>query len=208
MLQIGDDSYSNGSHLSPTQFHRAGSTSSDEFSDDLYAFDESAMPHRSHGHRRRSSSVSFSSRPTIIPPGGSPYQPVGSIPIPVNQPSYSYSGGSPYHPGGSPYAGSSPYHGQGTYPQQYPGGMQGVPVVSSSYDPNQAVLYQNPAGSYPQQTYIQGQPGMSQSVPMHPPPTVYIQEPSRHSSSRRKHHKHRSGSRHRSHSDADYSHRY
>ena len=176
------------------------------------------MPHRSHSHRRRSSSVSFSSRPTIIP-GGSPYQPVSSIPIPINQPSYSQNGGSPYNTGGSPYnnggplyntggspySNTSPFQGPNTYPQQYP--VQGVPVVSSSYDPNQALLYQG-AGSYPQQTYIQGQPGQ-QPVPVPPGSTIYIQQPPQQSSSRHKrHHKHRSGSRdsrrHRSHSDAGY----
>jgi hypothetical protein len=205
---LSDDEYSSGSHFSSASFRRAGSTSSDEFSDDLYAFDENAMPHRSNRQRRRSSSVSFNSRPMIMPPpgGGSPYQPVSSIPIPVNGSSYSHNGGSPYNPGGSPYSSSSPFH--GAYPQQYPGGVQGLPVVGSNYDPNQAYLYQN-TGSYPQQTYIQAQPGMSQSVPMVPGSTFILQQPAHHSSRRRRHHKHRSGSRdsrrrHRSHSDAGY----
>ena len=167
------------------------------------------MPRGSHRHRRRSSSVSFNSRPTIIPQGNSPYQPASSVPmpIPIAQQTYSYgNGGSPYQPGSSPYSNPSPYLAPGSYPQQYPSGVQGVPVVGSSYDPNQAIQYQNP-GSYPQQTYIQAQPGMSQSVPMPPGSTIIIQQPSQ---SRHKHHrKHRSSSRddrrrHRSHSEAIY----
>ena len=197
--------------MSPSSFR---SSSSDDLSDELYAFDERAMPRGSHRSRRRSSSVSFSSRPTMIAPNVSPYH--GSMPIPINQPTYSYSGGSPYQPGGSPYQqggslyqpGSSPYSNSptfvapGSYPQQYPNGVQGVPMVGNSYDPNQALMYQNQAASYPQQTYIQAQPGMNQSVPMVPGSTIVIQQPSQQSSSRHKHHrKHRSGSRHRSHSD-------
>jgi len=211
---LDEDEFSSGSHLSPGSFRRAGSPSSDEFSDDLYAFDERAMPHRSQRHRRRSSSVSFNSRPMIIP-GGSPYQGVSSIPIPVNQSHYNHNGGSPYHTGGSPYhaggspfSNSSPYHGTNAYQQQYPGGVQGLPVVGSGYDPNQAYLYQN-SGSLPQQTYIQPQPGMSRSVPMGPGSTIILQPPSHQSSRNRRHHKHRSGSRdsrrrHRSHSEAGY----
>jgi hypothetical protein len=198
-----------GSHMSSSPFRRPGSSSSDEYDDDLYSFDERAMPRRSHQQRRRSSSVSFNSRPTIIPPNGSPYQAVSSIPIPVNN----FSGGSPYHAGGSPYSGSSPYHTTTGFPQQYPGGVQGLPIVGSSYDPNQGVMYQG-SGSYPQQTYIQAQPGIPQSLPMVPGQYV-IQQPNQHSSSssssrHKRHHKHRSGSRderrrHRSHSDAEYS---
>jgi len=165
------------------------------------------MPRGSHHHRRRSSSVSFGSRPTIITQGNSPYQQTSSVPmpIPLTQPTYTYSsGGSPYQPGSSPYSNPSPYMAPGSYSQQYPTGVQGVPVVGSSYDPNQAVQYQAPA-SYPQQTYIQAQPGMAQSVPMPPGSTIIIQQPSR----SKRHHKHRSSSRddrrrHRSHSEAVY----
>jgi hypothetical protein len=190
--------------MSSSPFRGPGSSSSDEYDDDLYAFDERAMPRRSHHQRRRSSSVSFNSRPTIIPPNGSPYQSVSSIPIPINN----FNGGSPYHPGGSPYSGSSQYHTTTAYPQQYPSGVQAMPI-GGSYDPNQAALYQG-SGSYPQQTYIQAQPGMPQSLPM-VPGSYIIQQPSQHSSSssrHKRHHKHRSGSRdsrrHRSHSDAEY----
>jgi len=215
---LSDDGYSGGSHIS-SSFRRPGSSSSDEFSDDLYAFDEHAIPRGSHRQRRRSSSVSFNSRPTIIPPNGSPYQGAPSIPIPVNQTSYNYSGGSPYHTGGSPYhTGGSPYHTGGSpysntsqfhpasYPQQYPSNVQGVPLVGGSYDPNHALVYQG-SGSYPQQTYIQPQPGMSQTIPMAPGSAILIQQPTRR---HKHHHKHRSGSRdgrrrHRSHSDAEYS---
>lgn len=191
--------------MSSAPFRRSGSTSSDEFSDDLYAFDDNVMPRGSNRHRRHSSSVSFSSRPVMIPPNTSPYQPGNSIPIPVNQPTYSHSGGSPYNNGGSPYSNSSPYHGPSSYPQQYPGGVQGVPVVGSTYDQNQALLYQG-SGSYPQPTYIQTQPGMAQSVPMAPGSAIIISQPSQQSSRHKRHHKHRSGSRdgrrrHRSHSD-------
>jgi hypothetical protein len=213
--------------MSPSSFHRSGSSSSDDLSDELYAFDESVRPRRSHRSRRRSSSVSFNSRPTVIGPNVSPYHHGTSMPIPINQPTYSHSGGSPYQPGGSPYQpggspyhpggspyqhggspyqpgsspyqpGGSPYSAPGNYSQQYPG----VPVVGTSYDPNQALLYQNqnPA-SYPQQTYIQAQPGMNQGVPMPPGSTIVIQQPPQHSSRHKRHHKHRSGSRHRSHSD-------
>lgn len=178
------------------------------------------MPRGSHRSRRRSSSVSFSSRPTMIAPNVSPYH--ASMPIPINQPAYSYGGassyqpggspyqpgGSPYQPGGSPYQpGTSPYSNSptfiapGSYQQQYPNGVQGVPMTN--YDPNQTLMYQNPA-SYPQQTYIQAQPGMNQSVPMPPGSTIVIQQPSQHSSSssrHKRHHKHRSSSRHRSHGD-------
>lgn len=218
-----DDAHSSGgSYYSPSSFRRSGSVSSDEFSDDLYAYDERAMPRGSPRHRRRSSSVSFNSRPTIITQGNSPYQPTSSIPmpIPLNQPTYSYgNGGSPYQPGGSPYSNPSPYQpgsspysnpspylAPGSYPQQYSSGVQGVPVVGSSYDPNQTVHYQGSA-SYPQQTYIQAQPGMAQSVPMPPGSTIIIQQPSQSRSKR--HHKHRSGSRdsrrrHRSHSEVVY----
>ena len=219
LLQLSDDGHSGGGHMSSSPFRRPGSSSSDEYEDDVYAFDERAMPRRSHSHRRRSSSVSFSSRPTIIPPNGSPYQAVSSIPIPVNN----FGGGSPYHSGGSPYSGSSPYHATTGlspyhtatgYPQQYPGNVQPMPIAGSTYDPNQAVLYQG-SGSYPQQTYLQAQPGMPQSLPMVAGSSYIIQQPSHHSSSssRHKHHKHRSGSRdsrrrHRSQSDADYGHRY
>jgi len=211
--------------MSSSPFRRPGSSSSDEHEDDLYGFDERAMPHRSHHQRRRSSSVSFNSRPTIIPPSGSsPYQTVSSIPIPVNNyggnsPYHTggspyHAGGSPYHAGGSPYSGSSPYHNTTAYPQQYPGGVQPMPIAGSTYDPNQAI-YQG-SGSYPQQTYLQAQPGMPQSLPM-VPGSYIIQQPSQHSSSsssrHKRHHKHRSGSRdgrhrHRSQSDAEYSHRY
>jgi hypothetical protein len=219
---MDDDWYSGGgSQVSSSPFRRAGSTSSDDFSDDLYAFDEPVMPRRS--HRRRSSSVSFNSRPMIIPqnPG---YQPSQGIPIPMNQQSYSYSGGqpggSPYQAGGSPYqAGGSPYqtggspysnpsqfNGPGSYPQ-YQGGLQGLPALGTSYDPNQALAYQQGAGSYPQQTYLQTQPGMSQTVPMVPGSAIVIHQPAQSSSHRSKrHHKHRSSSRdnrrHRSSSDA------
>jgi len=195
--------------MSSASFRRAGSSnSSDDLSDDLYAYDERVMPHRSHRHRRRSSSVSFNSRPMIMPPPNtSPYQPVSSIPIPVNQPAYNYGGGgSPYQAGGSPY--SSSFNGPSTYPQQYPTGVQGVPLVGSSYDPNQQYHYQG-SGSYPQQTYIQAQPGMSQTVPMVPGSSIIIQQPVQQSSRRKRHHKHRSRSRdsrrrHRSQSDAGY----
>lgn len=208
-LQLDDDGYSSSSYMSPhsSSFHQSGSISSDDFDDDLYAFDERAMPRGSHRQRRRSSSVSFSSRPTLIPPNVSPYQLGSSVPIPIqNQPNYSYNGGSPYQPGSSPYSNSSPYPAPGSYPQQYPNGVQGVPMVGSPYDPNQTLLYQGGPGSYPQQTYIQAQPGMSQSVPMVPGSTIVIQQPSQHSSSRHKrHHKHRSssrdGRRHRSYSE-------
>jgi len=192
------------------------------------------MPRGLDRHRRRSSSVSFNSRPMIMPPSGSPYQPVSSIPIPTNQSHYNYhggspyntsgsphntsgspyhtggspyhTGGSPYHTGGSPYSSSLPYHGT-SYQHQYPGGVQGLPVVGSGYDPNQA-LYQNP-GSFPQQNYIQAQPGMSQALPMAPGTALVIHQPTQQSSRRRSHHKHSSGSRdsrrrHRSHSDAGY----
>jgi hypothetical protein len=194
--------------MSSSPFRRPGSSSSDEYEDDVYAFDDRAIPRRSHSSRRRSSSVSFNSRPTIIPPNGSPYQAVSSIPIPVNN----FSGGSPYHAGGS-FPSSSPYQTATGYPQQYPGGVQGLPMVPSSYDPNQSMLYPG-SGSYPQQTYIQAQPGMPQSLPMAPGQSYIIQQPSQHSSSSsrhsKRHHKHRSGSRdsrrrHRSHSDAEYS---
>ena len=197
--------------MSSSPFRGPGSSSSDEYDDDLYAYDDRAMPRRSHHQRRRSSSVSFNSRPTIIPPNGSPYQAVSSIPIPVNN----FGGGSPYHPGGSPYSGSSPYQTTTGYPQQYTGGVQPIPIAGSSYDPNQGVLYQG-GGSYPQQTYLQAQPGMPQSLPM-VPGSYIIQQPSQHSSSsssrHKRHHKHRSGSRdsrrrHRSHSDAEYIHHY
>jgi len=195
--------------MSSSPFRRPGSSSSDEYDDDLYAFDDRAMPHRSHHQRRRSSSVSFNSRPTIIPPNGSPYQAVSSVPIPINN---NYSGGSPYHAGGSPYSGSSPYHATTAYPQQYPSNVQPMPIAGSTYDPNQGVIYQG-SGSYPQQTYIQAQPGVPQSLPM-VPGSYIIQQPSQHSSSssrHKRHHKHRSGSRddrrrHRSHSDAEYIH--
>lgn len=172
------------------------------------------MPRGSHRQRRRSSSVSFSSRPTMIPQNVSPYQLGSSVPmpIPINQPTYSYNGGSPYQPGGSPYQpGGSPYSNSSpypnSYPQQYSNGVQGVPVVGTTYDPNQALLYQQGSGSYPQQTYIQApQPGMSQSVPMPPGSTIIIQQPTQSSRPRKHHHKHRSSSRderrrHRSHSD-------
>lgn len=161
------------------------------------------MPQGSNRNRRRSSSVSFNSRPMLIAPNTS-YQPASSMPIPVNQPTYSYSGGSPYQPGGSPFPNSSSYPSPGSYTQQqYPGS---VPVVGSPYDQNQALVYQGSAGSYPQQTYIQAQPGMSQTVPMVPGQTIVIQQPAQQSSRHKRHHKHRSGSRdsrrrHRSHSD-------
>jgi hypothetical protein len=230
-VQLEDDEYPSGSRHS-------GSSSGDEY-DDIYAFDDRVRPRGGSRHRRRSSSVSFNSRPRMIPqggspyqqggslypqggspyqqggslypPGGSPYQPVSSIPIPINQQSYNRSGGSPsFHPGSSPYSGSSPYHGQ-NYQQQYPGGIQGLPLVGGSYDPNQGVMYQG-GGSYPgpQPTYIQAQPGISQAVPVPAGSTVYIQQPTQQqSSSRHKHRKHRSGSsdgrhRHRSRSDAGY----
>jgi len=203
---VDDDSFSHhGSSVSSTSFHRAGSSSSDDMSDDLYAFDDRVMPHRSpHRHRRRNSSVSFNSHPMLIPPNTSPYHATSSMPIPVGQPTYNYGGTSPYHTGGSPYNGSSPYHGPSTFPQQYPGSIQGMPLVGSSYDPNQAYLYQG-AASYPQQTYIQTQPGMSQTVPMPHGSTLVIQQPPQESSRHHKRrHKHRSKSRHRSHSDAGY----
>lgn len=202
---LDDDLYSGGSQISASPFRRAGSTSSDEFSDDLYAFDDQVMP-RSRHHRRRNSSVSFNSRPMIIPPNAGSYQPVSSMPIPVGQPTYSYSGGSPYQAGGSPYSNTSPFNGPSSYPQQYPGSVQGVPVVGSAYDPNQALHYQN-AASYPQQAYIQAQPGMSQTVPMVPGQTIILQQPAQQSSRhKRHHHKHRSSSRssRRRHSDAGY----
>lgn len=194
--------------MSPSSYRRSGSTSSDDLSDDLYAFDERAMPRGSPRHRRRSSSVSFSSRPSMIPQNVSPYQ-LGStlpMPIPGNQSTYGYNaGGSPYQPGSSPYSNSSPY--PSSYPQQYPSGMQGAPVLGSSYDPNQA-FYQNPASfpQHPQQIHIQPQPGMNQAVPMAPGSTIIIQQPSSSSSRHKRHHKHRSSSRddrrrHRSHSD-------
>lgn len=163
------------------------------------------MPRGSHHHRRRSSSVSFNSRPALIQPNVSPYQLGSSVPMPIpgNQPTYSYSGGSPYQPGSSPYSNSSPYPGPSSYPQ-YPNGVQGVPMVGSPYDPSQTLLYQNP-GSYPQQTYIQAQPGMNQTVPMVPGSTIVIQQPAQQSSRHKRHHKHRSGSRdsrrHRAYSD-------
>ena len=213
LLQLDEDRYpNNGSQISASPFHRASSTSSDEFSDDLYAFDENVMPRGSHHHRRRSSSVSFNSRPMIIPPNTSSYQPPSAVPIPVNQSPYNYPGGSPYNTGGSqyntggsPYSNSSPFNGPSSYPQQYPGGMQGLPIVGSSYDPNQAPLYQGSA-SYPQQTYIQAQPGMSQAVPMVPGSAIIIQQPAQDTSRHRRHRKHRSRSRdsrrrHRSNSD-------
>lgn len=164
------------------------------------------MPRGSQRHRRRSSSVSFNSRPMIIPPNISPYQQASNIQIPGTQPSYNYPGGSPYQAGGSPYSNTSPFQGPSSYPQQYPGGIQGVPVVGSTYDPNQAFNPYQGSGSYPQQTYIQAQPGMSQSVPMAPASTIVIQQPAQQSSRHRRHHKHRSGSRdsrrrHRSNSD-------
>ncbi|KAF9793398.1 hypothetical protein BJ322DRAFT_1034470 [Thelephora terrestris] len=205
---LDDDGYSNGSHTSPSHssFRRSGSNSSDDYADDLYALDERHMPRGSHRHRRRSSSVSFNSRPTMIPQNVSPYQHSSSMPmqIPGAQPNYGYPGGSPYQPGGSPYSNPSPYVAPSSYPQQY-GGVQGVPVLGSNYDPNQALLYQNP-GSYPQQTYIQAQPGMSQSVPMQPGSTIVIQQPSQSSRHSKRHHKHRSSSRdsrrrHRSYSE-------
>jgi hypothetical protein len=215
---LDDDPYSSGSYTSSAPFRRAASTSSDEFSDDLYAFDDNVMPRGSLRHRRRSSSVSFNSRPMIIPPGTS-YQPPSGIPIPVNQSPYNYpggspyntggspynTGGSPYNTGGSPYSNPSPFNGPSSFPQQYPGGVQGVPVVGSTYDPNQAVPYQGSA-SYPQQTYIQSQPGMTQAVPMVPGSAIIIHQPAQQSSRHKHHHKHRSGSRdsrrrHRSQSD-------
>lgn len=171
------------------------------------------MPRGSPRHRRRSSSVSFSSRPTIIAPSSSSYQPSHSIPVPVNQSPYNYPGGSPYQAGGSPYSNTSPFHGPSSYPsnypQQYSGGVQGVPMVGNTYDPNQAPLYQGSA-SYPQQTYIQAQPGMTQTVPMVPGSAIIIQQPAQQSSRHSKRHRrHRSGSRdsrrrHRSHSEAVY----
>jgi hypothetical protein len=224
---LDDDGYSSGSHLSPSSFNRSGSTSSDDFSDDLYAFDERAMPRGSHRHRRRNSSVSFSSRPMMVPQNVSPYQQASSMPIPIGQPS-SY-GGSPYQSGSSPYSNSPPFLGASSYPQQYPTSVPGVPVLGSSYDPNQGALYQNPPGSYPQQaytqqaytqqtypqqaypqqaypqqTYIQAQPGMNQAVPVTPGSTIVIQQPSSRSSHSKRHHRHRSSSRRRSHSEAVY----
>jgi len=132
-------------------------------------------------------------------PGSSPYQP-GSSPYQPGTSPYQ-PGTSPYQPGGSPYSTSSPYPAPGSYPQ-YHSGVQGVPMVGTGYDQNQSLLHPHNHGSYPQQTYIQAQPGMSQSVPMVPGSTIIIQQPSR----RKGHHKHRSSSRdsrsrHRSHSD-------
>lgn len=212
---MDDDGYSTNSHASPSyssSFRRSGSTSSDDWDEELYALDDRVMPRGSQRSRRRSSSVSFNSRPAMIPPNGSPYNTSpyhlsSTMPmqIPGAQPNYGYSGGSPYQPGSSPYSNTSPYQGPSSYPQQYPSGVQGVPVLGSSYDPNQQPLYQNP-GSYPQQTYIQPQPGMSQGVPMPPGSTIIIQQPSQSSSRHSKRHsKHRSSSRdtrrHRSHSE-------
>ena len=56
---------------------------SDDFSEDLYTFDENVMPWRPDCHRHRSSSISFNSRPMLIPPNTTPpYQLGSSIPIP------------------------------------------------------------------------------------------------------------------------------
>ena len=156
-LQLSNDGSAGGGHNFPSPPPQPSPLPRDDFPDD-----RAATP-ASRSHSRRSSSVS-SSRPEITSPvNGSPHQSVSSPPIPLNN----TNGRTPHHQGGPPRDAI-------TYPQQYPSGVQGVPIVGGTYIPTQGFLYPN-TGYY--QTYVQVLPGVVQSHPVALGPSIIIRQP-------------------------------
>jgi hypothetical protein len=116
-----DDDYGEMPYSGHSTRNRSGSFSN--YPAESYAYDDDVWPRRHGYQRRRHSSSSSMGRPTIVPPGSSPYYGTNPIPIPGSS-GYggSYGRSSPYDVGGigtSPYnaLGTSPY-GPGSYPIQ------------------------------------------------------------------------------------------
>jgi hypothetical protein len=160
--KLSDDGHSVGNPRSPSPPSRPNSPSHGETPDDC------SVLHGSRPHTRRSSSASGSHLATTPPVNGSPNQSASSIPIQAD----SHNGESPWNP----YPGSSPHYTTATYPQQYLCGVQGVPIVGSTYGLNLGLFYQN-VGFYQIQPYIQ-----VQQYPVVLVPSITIQQPAQRSS--------------------------
>lgn len=202
--------------------HRSTSFTGSGYPVESYRYDDERIRprHRSHRHRRHSSTSSMGLPPMQTGPqyyGNTTANPIGipgttgsayGFPTGGSYAGSAYNDGrvSPsYNVAGSSYGapGTSPYNLAGTSPYKVNAGATPYTAVGSIY-PN----YQQPvvtAGSYTQPMQYGTSPG---AVSIPPGSTLVIEQPAyRTSTHKHRHHKHGSGHRHRRHrssSDAAY----